>query len=64
MTKQGNAPAVQAPADASRYEIEECGHWLAYCLRIGWRRDDLDMLELLWWKYRPRRKQPLTGEDQ
>ena len=28
-----------------------CGHWLADCVRLGWRRDDLDFLEALWWKY-------------
>jgi len=29
----------------------KCAKWLAYCLKIGWRRDDLDRLEALWWQY-------------
>lgn len=35
----------------SRKAIEACGRWLAYCLSIGWDREDLDWLESLWWKY-------------
>lgn len=31
--------------------IEACAKWLSYCLRIGWRKTDLDELEALWWKY-------------
>jgi hypothetical protein len=37
--------------DRTRRAIEECGRWLAECIRMGWRREDLDMLEGLWWKY-------------
>jgi len=32
-------------------KIKECAEWLAYCLSIGWRRDQLDALEALWWQY-------------
>lgn len=28
-----------------------CGYWLSECLRLGWRREDLDFLEALWWKH-------------
>jgi len=28
-----------------------CLRWLDYCLSIGWRRDDLDFLEALWWEH-------------
>lgn len=28
-----------------------CAEWLAACLRLGWRKTDLDRLETLWWKY-------------
>lgn len=31
--------------------VRLCGEWLAECLRLGWRRDQLDALEELWWRY-------------
>lgn len=31
--------------------VVTCGMWLAYCLRIGWPKSDLDFLESLWWQY-------------
>lgn len=31
--------------------VRDCGEWLAECLRLGWRKTDLDFLEALWWKY-------------
>ncbi len=31
--------------------IKECAEWLSFCLSIGWRRDQLDALEALWWQY-------------
>lgn len=31
--------------------VQACAAWLAYCLKIGWRRSDLDTLEILWWQY-------------
>ena len=30
---------------------EECANWLRTCLKLGWRTQNLDMLEALWWKY-------------
>ncbi len=27
-----------------------CAEWLRFCLEIGWRREDLDFLETLWWQ--------------
>lgn len=35
----------------SKKAILTCANWLAYCLKIGWSRHDLDRLEWLWWKY-------------
>lgn len=29
----------------------ECAIWLQKCLGLGWSRDQLDFLEVLWWKY-------------
>ncbi len=31
---------------------KRCAEWLANCLKLGWRKDQLDELEALWWKYR------------
>lgn len=31
--------------------VRLCAEWLAECLRLGWKRTDLDWLETLWWKY-------------
>lgn len=31
--------------------IKACAEWLAFCLSIGWPKDDLDGLEALWWQY-------------
>lgn len=35
----------------SRKAIRECAEWLAFCLRIGWQRSDLNKLEEIWWQY-------------
>ena len=29
----------------------ECTQWLGVCLKLGWRKSDLDELEKLWWKW-------------
>jgi hypothetical protein len=42
----------------TRRQIVACGYFLAECLKIGWRKDQLDVLERLWWKYAPE----ATGE--
>jgi hypothetical protein len=31
--------------------LQKCAAWLAYCLRIGWQRSQLDALEKLWWEH-------------
>jgi hypothetical protein len=31
--------------------VRDCAEWLSYCLQIGWKREQLDELEALWWKY-------------
>lgn len=28
-----------------------CAQWLQACLKLGWRKEDLEFLEALWWKY-------------
>lgn len=35
-----------------RRGIRMCAEWLAYCKSIGWRDDQLDDLERLWWQWR------------
>ena len=32
-----------------------CAEWLAFCVRIGWRRDRLDALEAIWWRWHDER---------
>lgn len=34
-------------------ELRACAYWLAYCLKIGWKKADVDKLETIWWKYHP-----------
>lgn len=34
--------------------LRACAEWLCYCLSIGWRKDELDELERLWWRYHDR----------
>ncbi len=34
--------------------LKKCAEWLAFCLSIGWSRDQLDALEALWWKHHDR----------
>jgi hypothetical protein len=31
--------------------LRACAEWLGFCLKIGWRKEDLDALERLWWQY-------------
>ena len=31
--------------------LRECTYFLSACLKIGWSKSSLDMLEELWWKY-------------
>lgn len=28
-----------------------CAEWLTTCLRLGWSKDDVDVLQALWWKH-------------
>lgn len=41
---------VIRPECVTRRAQEQCAKWLAYCLRIGWDREQLDALENLWWQ--------------
>jgi hypothetical protein len=31
--------------------IRECAEWLSYCLRLGWKKSQLDRLEEIWWEF-------------
>ena len=31
--------------------IKQCAEWLSYCLKIGWKKKQLDKLEATWWEY-------------
>ena len=38
----------------TRHANKQCAEWLVACLALGWRRDQLDDLEALWWKHHDR----------
>ena len=42
------------PERATVGALRKCAEWLAYCLSIGWRREQLDALEALWWQHHDR----------
>jgi hypothetical protein len=42
------SPQLEKPTQQA---IIACARWLQTCLEIGWRKQDLDFLEALWWKY-------------
>lgn len=31
--------------------LRACAEWLSICLKLGWPKSSLDMLQDLWWKY-------------
>ena len=31
--------------------IKKCAVWLIFCLSIGWKKEQLDALEKLWWEF-------------
>lgn len=31
---------------------KRCAEWLAYCLETGWKKEQLDELEKVYWKWR------------
>ena len=45
------AQLVEKRPQPSQKAMTACARWLAYCLSIGWSKDDLDHLEKRWWKY-------------
>ena len=52
-----NAPPLPAAGTPQRTlnALRGCAEWLATCIRLGWRHEDLDFLEALWWKYHDER---------
>ena len=42
---------AQDESPRTRDAIKKCAEWLAECLKMGWRHDDLDALESLWWEH-------------
>jgi hypothetical protein len=46
--------AIRQP-ERTKDAIRGCAEWLAACRRLGWRYEDLDFLEALWWKYHDER---------
>jgi hypothetical protein len=43
--------------ERTRDAVRLCAEWLAACIRLGWRHDELDFLEELWWKWHDHRGQ-------
>ncbi len=43
-----------SPERATVAALRKCAEWLSYCLSIGWRREQLDALEALWWQHHDR----------
>lgn len=37
-----------------------CAEWLSFCLSIGWKREQLDALQELWWQYHDDDGKPRT----
>ena len=31
--------------------MTKCAKWLSLCLKLGWRKESLDLLESLWWEH-------------
>lgn len=39
----------------------DCANWLSQCLGFGWRKDQLDDLEKIWWMFHDNRGKLTTG---
>ena len=48
----------------TRQATQACAEWLAACIRLGWRKGDLDFLEALWWKYHDERGRLIGSGNQ
>lgn len=46
---------MSAPDNATHDAVRACAYWLAEARRIGWRQEDLDFLEYLWWQHHDER---------
>jgi len=46
---------MSAEERRSQKALVECARWLTACLKLGWKKSDLDVLEALWWKYHDHR---------
>jgi len=46
---------VRRPDGVTRKAQEQCAAWLAECLRLGWVREQLDVLEMIWWQHHDKR---------
>lgn len=42
---------VRRPPTATREAVQASLDWVDACRTLGWRGDDLDSLESLWWQY-------------
>jgi hypothetical protein len=44
-------PSPPAIRVVTQRGVIACGRWLACCLQLGWRKDQLDALEAIWWQH-------------
>lgn len=65
MTNQTETAKPEAPTEAgsqvervvgrlSMHTLKaqkKCIEWLIYCLKMGWSEDQLDDLEIIWWRF-------------
>jgi hypothetical protein len=51
---------VGRPDGVTRRAQEECGKWLAECLRLGLGKAHLDTLERFWWEHHDSRGELIT----
>jgi len=54
MTAKQTGVEVNRPADVTSRAMQACADWLHYCLTIGWKKDELDALENIWWEHHDR----------
>ena len=39
------------PSDRTTKGIQKCADWLLLCLSHGWKKEQLDDLEKIWWEH-------------
>ena len=45
--RTGRLPMTHPSSEA----LKACANWLVYCLQLGWKKEQLDILEKIWWEH-------------